>query len=1147
MATNYKKLQWGTNTPNTVAWVSGTTTTYPGLVKWSSDVVFARAVDFDFTTKTGISSFTYALAAYSVPSTVTRDGYYFWGDTLTVTANLATWWTATQTSVNFAVKDSIPLNTSTAPTVYVRYSFSVSRTPREVTVMGADVGESHSASIYTQYYDLDNLYKTLTITGSQDLTVWAGQPVTVSVGSTGLWYEEGVLYDEMSETNLGKSYTFTAGTDYIYVAAYPIPGARTLTINKTDPFSQLTAITAAYTRVIDPHTVDAATQATTKSVPTNTAVTEYEDLYYNSSVNLTATIDATNASYMNLTTTSTYSTATTNNCIFTITAAAKTRTLKYVQSGDSSAFNVRRIVYKDPSTGSINTATPTESTNYTIWQGEVPVYNITANTYYTISFTEEGFSKGTQTVTLTAAGQAKTRNLLVTLNEGVNKLSWATTTAGKDSGSASTTGTYNIQQPYTYSYAITTANDNYWSANSIANTAPGSTTVTVTASATRLSRNLTVTWPSHTSAVTITYTPTTSNASATTANPTVTPTTSGSSALTVFRGATVDVSASAVDYYTVTSIASSNWGPSTQNATAVVNIGYASRKLTFTTYSTNLSSATVWYTDTSNTRVSSSTSGTFTDVWQGAAITYTATAASYYTTSIVSSNLGATTSTIAVLTISATPTYRNLTLNVNSTILGHNYVNEITVRTGSSSGAIWRTASFDAAATTETISVPQPYSLYYSASANMDSYYTIQLSATTAAPGSSALTLAANAVRMTRTLTVNINNRDKATGSIIATYGSLSSATTVSSSFAINSASTSSSTTIDIWRGNAVSYTYSNLDTTNYTVYWQSANTSIGTSNAAITATIYARSINHYLSVWPSGAASWYLSSSSGTTWVSPGTATTRMWAARYATIAYAGTSATTCTITVYSMANQWTYQIKAATANYKIFGLSTKPTVGPTTAATFTAYIGLPVVLIFSGTQRVPYGFSTGYTSYTYYPTSGTSPSTAVVASIPLTTGTSTVVVNGAQTTQFKFTRKSSYWTMIVNSVTRSAQTYTYSSTYSATTYIYMDAYRNSTTGMSYRDGWHAIDVIADSSDGQTAIGSATIYNDTSSSVTFSFRLSGTASDQTFTSDVTTVTISAKSSRAVEIEYDTGSVLDEFGFEGKSSYETSYTTLAGW
>lgn len=1247
MATNYKKLKWGTDTPDTVKWNTATPE-YPGLVLWNGTPVFARAVDFDFTTKTGISSFTSKLMAYSVPSSVARDGYYFWGDKLTVTANLATWWTTTVNYVDFTVKDYIPLTNSYVGAVGVRYSFPVSRTPRNVTVNGIDVGDSHSASIYTQYRDLENLYKTLMVTGSEDVTAWAGGLVTVSIASTGLWYEERLLYDNIADVARGTSYTFAEGEDDINISAYPIPGARELTVNKTDKLNQLSAITATYTRVINPHTIDATTQATTIAVPTDTESSTYTNLYRNSSVNLTATLNSLNTAYMNLTITSVNSGASSDNCEFTIKATGKTRTLKYVQNGDSDAFNSRRLVYKDIN-GVVQTVTPTQSIAYTMWQGDVPVYNITGNTYYTVSITTEGWSKGSQTATLTAVGAAKERTLNIgAFAYGMSKFSWSTTS---DSGStAITTGTSaTLKQPYTYNYSITTPSPDYFNITmSPTKNEPGDSTLNVSFSSTGKTRNYTVYWGDKITSVTGQYI----SGSWITTN--YAPTVSGSGYkkyTDVWRGAGITVNATAATYYTPF-YTTTHMDADVNDAACTISTVLTPRKLTFTTYSANLNSATVWYTDTSDTRVSSSVAGTFTDVWQGAAITYTATAASYYTTSIVSSNLGATTATIAVLTISATPADRDLTLDVNSTILGHNYINEITIRTGSSSGSIWLAPTFDEAAAIRTVSVPQPYSLYYSALANMDSYYTIELSATNSPRGDSALSLSANVVRMKRTLTVNINNRDKAAGSIIATYGSLATTTRVSTSFALSTTSTYSSTTIDIWQGGSVSYTRS-LDTTNYEISWESSNTGIGAASATITATIYGRNLGHPLSVWPSGAASWYRSSSSGTTWVSPGTATSYLYASRYTTMAYAGTSATTCTVTVYRLAEQWTYQIKAATAGYRLLGLSPQPTVAPITATTFTAYIGRPVTLTLSGTPRVPYGFSANYTSYTYYPTSGV-PSQAITSSIPsrpypdsynwlfnnwrvtrnTTTGDTTVTgkivnntsntlvftlnyewdgttypftvtveanstfnynetqsvptslqnlilsvvpprestqvlvqypssstgsihstynvsskvaVNGAQTTQFKFTRKSSYWTMIINNTTRSNQTYTYSSTYSTNTTVLIDAYRNSTTGMKYGDGWHAYNSIADTSDGQTAIGSATIYNDTSSNVTFTFRVTGYSSSGSFTSNLTTVTIAARSSAEVEVEYDTGGELDWFDFEGKSSYETTYEGLASW
>ena len=1404
MATNYKKLKWGTNTPDIVKWNTATPS-YPGLVKWGNDVVFARAADISNETKSYIASISLELTSYSVPSSQSRANGYFWGDVVKATPTAAQWWTVSPTSANVTVKDRIDTSVSTSPaTYYVRDLFIASRLPRDVHIQGyKNVDDtSRYATIKATYTNTSGTSVT-TYTNTSDglnLTAWAGARISTSASK---WWDEGVLYGPNYQ-EYGNSYTFTESADYLWVGAIYVPATRELTVYKVDPMSQLSAITATYTKVTNPHTTDAATQATTIAVGTSTYSSNYTNLYKNSAVQLSATVNSANTSYIDLTVTSENAGATTNNCVFTVTAAAKTRTLRYVQAGDTAAFNCRTFVFSSPTNGAIKTEHPTSSTDYTVWQGEDmwagPVYSFVANQYYEITPTTSGTAKGSGTAIVTATGAAKTRTLNIgAFAYGMSKFSWSASVGSSSIGGSTTvsTGTSaTLYQPYTYNYSITaiTTSDYFNFTMTPTKNDKGDSNIQVTFSSSGKTRNYNLYWDDKITAIKGSYI----NGSFNTTNYTPSIPGSGVKQYTdVWRGAGITVNATATSYYTPTyaktdmdastnaayctitaaatprnirvafagsytvAIASitvnfasvgatgtaKNYHPTSStnftevwagsdvtttvqpnqyfnvdvdkptitkdsaagNATVNVSGSYAYRSWTIATKSgyQNINTHSFSYINTLNPDVVTTATNytTYTRVWQGGKCTISATAASYWmpvvwegltshsngsdtytyefaagTNDIVSSlgsarrprnlkvylhetdarvsralsavtvtyqdtsasmqTVNPTTSTTyvawsgyAITASAAAKDYASVTVSSTDWAAGYTdaivdvtctlasrqasvtiaqnedsclstmTLNYVKYDTGTATGAnaslggtwynVWQgnTASLVASVINSyyTYSITSYYSepstnnaLFYvygtaktryvsgtftsiakvsatSTEHNVDitgsgyylkQPYTYDLTATAAqywknayvlptkiAAGSSNVALTLSAERATRNLFVDVYNRDRGAGTVTATYGGTSS--TVSTSVSISGTTTNTNSgLLSAWQGEAVNYTYSVTDTTNYTIVVSSSGTAIGTTAAYITANIYGKTVNHTLSVWPSTLGTWYASS---------GVTTNSMSVSRNSPMTYNSWSGTvrTASVSAKSLALSIAPYIQCTT-NYVVMSLSTKPTLGPSTATTFTAYIGKPVTLTFSRTERVQYGFSTGYTSYTYYPTSGTA-SQSKTASIPLTNGSSGVSVNGAQTTQFKFTRKSSYWTMIINGTTRSNQTYTYSSTYSTNTTVSMDAYRNSTSGMKYEDGWHTSEVSFDAS-ADEATWDGYIYNDTNTSLSFTY--TGYVDDESgvrTSYGPETVTIGARSSYNLTYYLDTrdGTNIETAYFK---IYPTSYSSAyAEW
>lgn len=1393
MATNYKKLKWGTNTPDIVKWNTATPE-YPGLVKWGNTVVFARAADISSATKTNITSITLALTSYAVPSGQSRANGYFWGDVIRATPTPAQWWVVSPTYADITVKDQIDTLVSTSPaTYYARDLFTASRQPREVYVANWITDPQHKsvAQVQLQYADLNNTIITTT-TSEATVSAWAGALVTMTGAGT-LWDYEGVLYNFDTTEQYGVSHTFAKGDTRLDIRVKAVVSPRNLTIHKTDPMSQFSAITATYIKVVNPHKIEADTQPTTVSVPTNTASSFYDNLFKNSIAELSATVNSTIASYIDLTITSINAGASSADCEFTVKAEPKTRTLKYIQDGDVNAFKIRTFIFKDIENGAYVVKSPTSSTEYSVWQGEdmwsTPVYTFVANDYYSISVVTAGNGTGSGIATVMATGSVKYRTLNIgAFPFGMSKFSWSTTS---DSGSTTITiGTSaSLKQPYTYNYSVTSPSPDYFNITMTpTKNEPGDTNITVNFSSTGKTRNYRVYWTDRITSVTGQYI----SDSWITTN--YAPTIPGSGAYTytnVWRGAGITVNATAADYYTpeyattnmdagihdaactITAAATprkvrvafagsytvalasvtvnfasvgatgtaKNYHPtSSTNYTevwagsdvtttaqanqyfnidvdkptitkdtaagdATVNISgsYAYRSWTIATKSgyQNINTHSFSYIKTTNPDVvtTATSYATYNRVWQGGKCTINATAASYWTpvvwegltshsgssdtytyefaesTNNIISSLGAarrprnlkvnlhetdsrvsralsavtvvykdtsdnfqtvnpTTSTTYIawsgyaITASATSKdyasvtvtstdwaagYTDAIVDVTCTLASRQAVISIIqnddscisnmtltyVKSDTGAGTavspaqagtyyyVWQGAavnlyvgllnnyytysvtSYNQGASSSTAS----FYVYASARAryvsgtftsiskvsasstehNVDitgsGYYLRQpyaydftvtpaqywknatVSPTQVAAGSTTVTLTLSAERETRYLFVDVYNRDRGAGTITATYGGTSSSVSTSVSISGTTTNTNSGL-LSAWQGEAVTYTYSVTDSTNYTMVVTSSGTAIGTTNATITANIYGKTVQHTLSVWPSGLGTWYTLSS----------ITNSLSVSRNSPMTYGNWTGTlrTATISAKSLGSDSNCYVQC-TLNYVLMSLSTKPTLGPTMATTFTAYIGKPITLTLSNAEAAYYGCTA---KLTYYPTFGVC-SQSTSKNMNTWVGSTSQSLNGAQNNSLVFTRKSSSWTMVINGTNRTSTSYTVSNTTSNTT-VTVDAYRNTTFGMSYMDGWHA-DTILDTSDGTTATATGTLYNDTNKSITFTLRLTGEYSGgEAFGTD-TDITVPARSSQYFEMEYNTGGDLEYFELLGKCPYESNFEQIDQW
>ena len=787
MATNYNKIKWGTDTPSVIAWKADATHTYyPGIVKWGSDVVFARAVEISTATKTGMSGLTGSLTAFTVPTNVSRASGYFYGDQITATATYQTYWTGSTTATK-SLSEVFSLTTSSTPsTYYLRDLFTPTRIgTRSITV----TGDSH-VNVSAAYTKLDGTAGSVATKSTTAKTVndaWQGAVITAS-------YAVDTYYKTVTVSGMGQH---SAGTTAITATATSTQKIRQVTVKKVTS-THAAASSFAVTYYSDASTSVSKTAAGTYSSFSGKAVTWVVNApEYCTAVSPNGNIAAAD-----------------NENAITVDTGCTRNARTLAVKGDSHAQVTITYTNTSGTTGqTITTKSTTAASTTTAWQGATASAGVVYDSYYKKS-TETNIGTiavGNTTVTASATSQEKKRAIDVAFNTGISGItikyqsaSGTTVTVTPTAAGAVTNSSFSGAQitctPTAAQYYTISATGNIAAANN-------ETKVTVSPTASEKKRAIDVTFNSHISGITVKY----QSSSGTTV--TVTPTASGAVTNSSFSGAKVTYTVTAAAYYT----ASGGELPAADNTTKVTVSPTASEKKRAidATLNANVASLTVKYQSSSGTTVTvtPTASGAITNSsFSGAKVTWNATASTYWTMTTSGEIPAADNTTKVTVSPTATRRARAVTLsgaNCNFTVTYKNLSNTTTTKTAvaaQSLSDVWSGAQLTASVAANT---------YWSLSASSGTG-TINAS-------ESAHTVSGTAVRKMRKL----RNDPTSPISVTATY--------VTSGGVTSSSNLAASASVDIWCGAVATY------------YWAAApqyaahvaGTQSGTINANDTTTTY--------------------------------------------------------------------------------------------------------------------------------------------------------------------------------------------------------------------------------------------------------------------------------------------------------------------
>lgn len=426
-----------------------------------------------------------------------------------------------------------------------------------------------------------------------------------------------------------------------------------------------------------------------------------------------------------------------NNTDHVVTAIQYDSTWVYARKGVYVTGTLPAYVTNLTATYTKSTYEPTDSNqsplnnNGVVYHGGTVSLYPTPATYWTVTSPVSATVDFLTTTTFTGADHIqlptrKLRNLTVTKNSNISSVtatyvnsSGVITYASPSSGSA-------LNQSWsggTVTWAASAAT--YWTCTASGTIAPANNTtaVTVSPTASRKLRNVVVTQNSNVSAITTTYV----NSSGTTTSVTT------GGAYSSWSGGTVTWAASAATYWTL-STSSGTIAPADNTSAVSVNPTptRAERSVTVTKNS-NIDSILVEYHNTTagaRTSTIASASGSIPLVWQGAGITWTPSAATYWIAS--GSSAAAGTSAVSI-SPTATREMRTITFTKNT------HIESVSILYTNSSGVSTRTTR----TSTGTVSAWEGATVTWTATA--ETGYTANPSSGTFAIGSGAQTIAPTA------------------------------------------------------------------------------------------------------------------------------------------------------------------------------------------------------------------------------------------------------------------------------------------------------------------------------------------------------------------------------------------------------------------
>lgn len=651
MATNYNNIKWGTNTPTVIAWKADANHTYyPGIIKWGSNVVFARAVEVDdSTTKTGMSGITGSLTGFTVPTNVSRASGYFYGDQITATATYQTYWTGSTTATK-SLSELFSLTTSTTPSkYYLRDLFTPSRAgTRSITVKG----DSH-VTVTGSYTKLNGSAATVSTKSTTAKIVndaWQGAQIVTSTAVD-------TYYKLASSSGIG---TTAAGTANVSAEATSTQKVRKVTVKK------VTSTHAAASSFVVSYYSNASTSVS------KTAAGTYDSF---SGKDITWTVTAPN--YCTAVSPSGTVAAANNENAITVDTGCTRNARTLAVKGDSHAQVTITYTNTSGSTGqTITTKSTTAASTTTAWQGATASAGVVYDNYYKKSSeTNIGtIAVGNTTVTASATSQEKKRAIDVAFNTGIHAItvkyqsaSGTTVTATPTAAGAVTNSSFSGAQitctPVASIYYTITSNGNIAAANN-------ETKVTVSPTAGEKKRAIDVVFNSNITRITITYQP--NNGTIVTSGTTGTCTVTNSS----FSGAKVTYTAIAASYYTT----SGGELPAADNTTKVTVSPTASEKKRAidATLNANVASLTVKYQPSSGTTVTvtPTASGAITNSsFSGAKVTWNATASTYWTMTTSGEIPAADNTTKVTVSPTATRRPRGVSVQISNCAVIATYVN----------------------------------------------------------------------------------------------------------------------------------------------------------------------------------------------------------------------------------------------------------------------------------------------------------------------------------------------------------------------------------------------------------------------------------------------------------------------------------------
>lgn len=789
MATNYNKVKWGTDTPSVIAWKADASHTYyPGIVKWGSDVVFARAVDVDgSTTKTGLSGIASSLTAFTVPTNVSRASGYFYGDQITATATYQTYWTGSTTATK-SLTELFSLTTSTTPSkYYLRDLFTPSRTgTRSITV----TGDAH-VNVSAAYTKLDGTAGAVSTKSTTSQTVndaWQGAVITAS-------YAVDTYYKTVTVSGMGVT---PIGTANVTATATSTQKVRQVTVKK------VTNTHAAASSFVVSYYSNASTSVS------KTAAGTYDSF---SGKDVTWVVNA--PAYCTAVSPSGTVAAANNENAITVDTGCTRNARTLAVKGDSHARVTITYTNTSGATGqTITTKSTTATSTTTAWQGAAASAGVVYDTYYTKS-TESNIGTiaiGNTTVTASATSQEKKRRIDVSLTNvaSVTVKYKSTADASVTTTTPTASGTVTLNS---FSGAKVTWNGataaTYWTLSTTSgeiNAADNTATVTITAAATRRARSVVL------SGANCNFTVNYRNLSD---SPTTKTAVAAQTLTDVWSGAALTAAVAANTYWSLS--ASSGTGTINASENAHTVSGTVVRKMrTITNSSSSPLSVTITYYNSSGTQITTNNvvgAGSSVSAWCGQNTTYQYAAAPTYVTNSNPSGTITANDTNAAVTLSPSLSGLARTLKTQVTYnqsLVESLANNVTLRlngaacygTGAYTNYDWSQTSSQAPS--RDIAQGSTYTLQGLSLPSAATYYTISPSSCNIGQGSSTVTREFEIVRRPRT--VKFQSTGDTGCSIVVDYGSYDSTTSngvAGTVVTLTNGGTSSHQVPNYWSGNA--------------------------------------------------------------------------------------------------------------------------------------------------------------------------------------------------------------------------------------------------------------------------------------------------------------------------------------------------------